>query len=97
MPVIVRIGDLDLIHCSPMVRAIGSPTVFVAGQPVSFQGCVNTVHFKPAGRYCRPHAAPITIGSTTVKVHGLGVGRVGDSLTGCTFCAQGFPTVIVGG
>ena len=103
MPAVVRIGDLDFPHCSPMVRAVGSPTVFVAGQPVSFKGCVNTVHLKPGGIYCRPHVGAISIGSLTVKVHNLGIGRIGDSLTEidssikCTFCAQGDPTVFAGG
>ncbi len=29
MPAATRIGDADVPHCSPMVRAEGSPNVFV--------------------------------------------------------------------
>lgn len=97
MPLVTRISDLDITHCSPMVRAEGSPTVFVAGLPVSFEGCVNTVHRKPGGISCIPHAMPITLGSLTVRVHGFGIGRVGDAITDCTFVAQGWATVVAGG
>lgn len=97
MPAVTRIGDLDVPHCSPMVRAVGSGSVFVIGQPLSFQGCVNTVHLIPAGKKCLPHVGPIALGSTTVRVHGFGVGRIGDPLIACTFVAQGAPTVFAGG
>lgn len=109
MPAVTRIGDIDLPHCSLMVRAIGSGSVFVNGRPVSFQGCVNTVHLRPAGIKCLPHVGAIVLGSTTVKVHGFGVGRFGDILAepiptggigptlGCTWVAQGSGNVFCGG
>jgi uncharacterized Zn-binding protein involved in type VI secretion len=91
-----RIGDADVAHCSGMVRAQGSGNVFVNGRPWSRQGDLNTVHLLP-GNPCPVHAAPISIGSTTVFVNGRGAGRIGDSLTGCTFVAAGSHNVFVGG
>jgi uncharacterized Zn-binding protein involved in type VI secretion len=97
MPAVTRVGDPDVFHCSPMTRAIGSGSVFVNGRPISFQGCVNTVHLLPTFKKCLPHVGPITLGSTTVKIHGLGAGRIGDPLTACTFVAVGSANVFAGG
>ena len=96
MPAATRIGDADVTHCSGMTRAAGSPNVFVNGIPWSRQGDVNTVHLLP-GVPCPPHAAPITSGSSTVKVNGKGAGRVGDGITACTSVAAGSPNVFAGG
>ena len=96
MPAVTRVGDLDLIHCSVPARAVGSPNVFVNSIPVSRQGDINTVHVLP-GVPCPKHVAPITIGSLTVRVNGLGCGRVGDVITACTLVAQGSPNVFAGG
>lgn len=97
MPAVTRVGDADIPHCSPMVRAKGSGSVFVNGRPVSFQGCVNTPHLIPAGKKCAAHVAAIAIGSTTVKVHGFGMGQVFNLLTVCTAVAVGSTTVFAGG
>ncbi len=96
MPAATRVGDADVTHCSGMVRAEGSPNVFVNGVPWSRQGDMNTVHLLP-GSPCPPHAAPIAIGSTTVFINGQGAGRVGDAITGCTSVAAGSPNVFCGG
>jgi len=96
MPAATRIGDADVTHCSGMVRAQGSGNVFVNSIPWSRQGDVNTVHLLP-GAPCPPHAAPITIGSTTVFVNSRGSGRVGDAITGCTSVAAGSGNVFAGG
>jgi len=96
VPAATRIGDADVTHCSGMVRAVGSPNVFVNGIPWSRQGDVNTVHLLP-GVPCPPHAAPITVGSTTVFVNGKGAGRIGDAITGCTSVAAGSSNVFAGG
>jgi len=90
-----RIGDADVKHCSHMVRAVGSPNVFVNGIPWSRQTDVNTPH-KLFGDPCPTHVAPITIGSPTVFVNGLGAGRVTDAITACTFVAEGSPNVFCG-
>lgn len=96
MPAATRIGDDDIAHCSGMVRAEGSPNVFVNGIPWSRQGDHNTVHLLP-GFPCVPHTAPIDLGSTTVFVNGRGAGRIGDAITGCTSVAEGSPNVFAGG
>tara|TARA_R110001583_G_scaffold73623_6_gene204788 strand:+ start:5196 stop:5486 length:291 start_codon:yes stop_codon:yes gene_type:complete len=96
MPAVTRIGDADVPHCSPMTRAVGSPNVFSNGIPVSRQGDVNTVHLLP-GSPCPAHPAPITTGSSTVFVNGMGCGRIGDGITACTSVAAGSPDVFAGG
>ena len=95
MPAATRIGDADVPHCSGMVRAEGSPNVFVNGIPWSRQGDVNTPHLLP-GSPCPVHTAPIAIGSPTVIVNGVGAGRVGDAISGCTQVAEGSPNVFAG-
>ena len=97
MPAATRIGDADITHCSGMVRAEGSPNVYVNRIPWSRQGDVNTVHLLPAGPICPAHAAPIAVGSTTVFVNTRGAGRVGDAISGCTSVASGSSNVFAGG
>lgn len=97
MPAATRVGDADVPHCSGMVRAAGSPNVFVNGIPWSRQGDNNTTHLLPIAIPCPPHAAPIASGSSTVKVNGKGAGRVGDAISGCTSVAAGSPNVFAGG
>ena len=96
MPAVCRIGDADLVHCSVPIRAQGSSDVFINGIAVSRQGDNNNSHLLP-GSPCPSHAAPITIGSTTVFANGKGVGRIGDAISGCTTVAQGSPNVFAGG
>ena len=96
MPAVTRIGDADVAHCSGMVRAAGSGNVFVNGIAVSRQGDNNTSHLLP-GSPCPSHSAPIASGSSTVKVNGLGCGRVGDAISGCTSVAAGSSNVFAGG
>ena len=95
-PPATRIGDADVPHCSGMVRAVGSPNVFVNGIPWSRQTDVNTPHLLPSGISCVIHAAPIATGSPTVFVNNLGAGRVGDAISGCTQVAAGSPNVFCG-
>lgn len=95
MPAVTRIGDADLIHCSIPSREQGSPDVFVNGIPLSRQGDLNTLHLLP-GIPCPIHQAPITVGSTTVFVNGVGAGRIGDGITDCTSVAEGSPNVFAG-
>lgn len=94
---VTRIGDDDIPHCSGMSRSEGSPNVYVNGRAVSRQGDLNTIHLEPGGDSCVPHAAPITTGSLSVFVNGLGIGRIGDEITGCTAVAEGSPNVYAGG
>ena len=94
MPAVTRVGDADVSHCSGMVRAEGSGNVFCNGIPISRQGDNNTGHLLP-GVPCPSHAAPISVGSTTVFVNGVGCGRIGDAT--CTSVAEGSPNVFAGG
>ena len=96
MPAVCRIGHADIPHCSGMVRQGGSSNVFVNGIGISRQTDVNTLHKKPPAP-CPKHAKGITTGSNTVKINGLGCGRVGDPITGCTFVAEGSDNVFAGG
>jgi len=98
MPAVTREGDADVAHCSGMVRDEHSPNVNVNGIPVSRQGDNNTPHLRPipGDPPCITHTAPITIGSTTVFVNGVGIGRVGDAITSCTSVAEGSPNVFAG-
>lgn len=95
MPAVTRIGDADVPHCSGMVRAQGSGNVMVNNIPVSRQSDNNTGHLLP-GSPCPSHAAPIDVGSPTVFANNLGVGRVGDAISGCTSVAAGSPDVFAG-
>ena len=96
MPAACRIGHADIPHCSGMVRAEGSPNVYVNGIPWSRMGDVNTPHLLP-GDPCPTHVAPIAVGSRTVFVNGLGAGRIGDGIAGCTAVAEGSDNVFAGG
>jgi len=95
MPAVCRIGHADIPHCSGMVRQGGSSNVFVNGIGISRQTDVNTLHKKPPAP-CPKHAKGITTGSNTVKINGLGCGRIGDSITGCTSVAEGSDDVFAG-
>ena len=93
MPAVTRIGDADVSHCSGMTRAEGSPNVFCNNIPISRQGDNNTGHLLP-GAPCPGYSAPITTGSITVFVNGVGCGRIGDAT--CTSVAEGSPDVFAG-
>lgn len=95
MPAVTRIGDADVPHCSSMVRAEGSPNVFVNSIQVSRQGDNNTVHKLPPVP-CPSHARPIATGSTRVFINGKGCGRIGDAISACTSVAEGSPNVFAG-
>lgn len=99
MPILrgaTRVLDADIAHCSPMVRAVGSPDVYVNGRPWSREGDNNTPHLLP-GIPCPSHVADIAIGSLTVRVNGRGAGRIGDTLSNCTAVAEGSTDVFAGG
>ena len=97
---VCRIGDADVTHCSGMTRAQGSSNpfgVFVNGIGVSRQGDLNTPHLLPPNiPPCPGHSAGIAVGSLTVKVNGRGIGRVTDSISGCTSVASGSTNVFAG-
>lgn len=94
MPAATRLGDADIPHCAEMFRAEASPNVFVNKIRWSRQTDRNTPHDGPL---CEVHRAPITKGSSSVFVNGLGAGRIGDEITACTLVAEGSPDVFAGG
>lgn len=96
MPAISRIGDLDVPHCSGMVRATGSSDVFVNTRPAVRKGDINTVHLIPKGDFCEAHTGAVKSGSSSVFINGRGAGRVGDGLVQCTSIAQGSTNVFAG-
>lgn len=96
MPAVTRVGDADITHCSTPFREAHSPDVYVNGIPVSRQSDVNTSHLLP-GSPCPSHQAPIAVGSGSVFINGLGCGRIGDAISGCTSVAEGSPDVFAGG
>ena len=96
MPAVSRIGDLDVPHCSGMVRATGSSDVFVNTRPAVRQGDINTVHKIPGGEDCFLHTGAVRTGSRSVFINGRGAGRVGDGLVNCTSIAQGSTNVFAG-
>lgn len=95
MPAITRVGDADVPHCSAMVRSAHSPNVYANGILISRQGDVNTPHLLP-GSPCPIHQAPIASGSSTVKINGVGCGRIGDGISACTSVAAGSPDCFAG-
>lgn len=103
MPGVARIGDDDVPHpgpcTSPMKRIQGSGNTFVNGRALTYQGAVNNVHYYLfVAKRCITHVGGIQVGSTTVFVNGLGVGRQGDALfPPCTAIATGSTNVFAGG
>jgi len=87
--------DVDLFHCGLPRRLGMSANVIVNGTGISREGDLNTLHKKPPAP-CPKHAKGITTGSNTVKINGLGCGRIGDSITGCTSVAEGSDNVFAG-
>jgi uncharacterized Zn-binding protein involved in type VI secretion len=88
MPAVTRYEDADIPHCSGMTRLGKSSDVFINGRGVSRQSDVNTSHLLP-GSPCPSHGAPISSGSSVTFANGLGVGRIGDGISGCTAVAAG--------
>ena len=79
---VVAFGDADVSHCSGMTRLGASTNVFVNGKGVSRRNDFNTPHVLPAVPVCIGHSAAIVSGSRTVRINGLGCGRVGDPTCG---------------
>ena len=96
MPAVCRKGHADMPHCGPMVRFGHSSNVFVNGIGISRETDNNTPHLLP-GNPCPIHVAPISTGSLTVKINGLGCGRIGDGISACTSVAAGSENVFAGG
>ena len=91
------LGMRDITHdCQTPKRAECSPNVLLHGIGWSLQGDINTTHIY--GPKCKSsHAMPIAVGSTTVKVNGVGAGRETDAVASCTAVAEGHEDIQTGG
>ena len=95
-----RLGDLDYVHCIGYPMRLGhSMNVLVNGSGLARQADYNTPHLLPC--YCPVccciHAAPIAVGSFTVKVNHRGAGRIFDKVQSCTAVMTGSSNVMAGG
>ena len=83
MPAVSRKGDsLSTGHICTSTTTLDTPTqgtVFANSILVARIGDPTVSHPFPPAPPCAPHVAKINEGSSNVYVHGLKVGRVGDS------------------
>lgn len=92
-----RRGDSGLFHCSPWVIAKGSGDVLINGRGAARIGDATSLHLKPAGKKCFPHAPVITQGAATVFINGRPAARRGSAVAGCTRVTGGSGDVDIGG
>lgn len=88
MPAVARQGDPTTTgHGCDSTSTVTGPTgagakVFVNGIAVECRGDPVAPHTIPSGPICVSHSAVINVGSSTVKVGGKPLARVGDSTDG---------------
>jgi uncharacterized Zn-binding protein involved in type VI secretion len=100
MPAVVRIGDsLSTGHTCAATTTLGGAnqsSVYANGILVAVVGAPTVSHPFPPAPACAPHVAYLNVGSTTVYVEGLALGRIGDSADAGAM-TSGSPTVFAGG
>jgi len=84
MPAVCRVGDsLSTGHGCTAVTTIASSntngTVKANGINIIVVGAPTVSHPAPPNPPCPPHVRFLNAGSSTVKINGIAVGRVGDS------------------
>ena len=84
MPAVCRVGDsLSTGHGCTSTTTIASSntngTVKANGINIIVVGAPTVSHPAPPNPPCPPHVRFLNVGSTTVKINGIAVGRVGDS------------------
>lgn len=84
MPPICRVGDsLSTGHACTGSTTIEAPandgTVSADGAVVIVVGAPTVSHPHPPNPPCPDHVANLNAGSSTVRVNGIPVGRIGDS------------------
>ena len=102
MPAVVRIGDsLSTGHLCDSTTTISSTpqsTVKANGILIAVVGALTSLHFWPDPA-CVPHVGPpypkLNAGSSTVRIEGIAVGRIGDSAD-LGAMTTGSPNVFVG-
>ena len=84
MPAVCRVGDsLSTGHACTGTTTIASSntdgTVKVNGINVIVVGAPTVSHPAPPNPPCHPHVRFLNVGSSTVRVNSIAVGRIGDS------------------
>ena len=84
MPAVCRVGDsLSTGHACTGTTTIASSntdgTVKVNGINVIVVGAPTVSHAAPPNPPCPPHVRYLNVGSSTVKINSIAVGRIGDS------------------
>jgi uncharacterized Zn-binding protein involved in type VI secretion len=84
MPAVCRVGDsLSTGHTCTGTTTIASSntngTVKVNGINVIVVGAPTVSHPAPPNPPCPPHVRFLNVGSSSVKINGISVGRIGDS------------------
>ena len=84
MPAVCRVGDsLSTGHACTGTTTIASSntdgTVKVNGINVIVVGAPTVSHAAPPNPPCPPHVRFLNVGSSTVKINSIAVGRIGDS------------------
>jgi uncharacterized Zn-binding protein involved in type VI secretion len=85
---------------APVAPGMGSPNVFIGGQPA--WRATADVHVCPLSNGPQPHVGgPVTKGSLTVLINNLPAARATDVVAegggGPNAIAAGFPAVLIGG
>lgn len=95
MPPITRLGDVCTGHgCYPSRPSTSaSPDVYINGIPAHRQGDAWDSHC--CGPAC--HGSNLSVGSSTVFVNGLQVGRIGDPVECGSSVSTGSENVFAGG
>ena len=84
MPAVCRVGDsLSTGHACTGTTTIASSntngSVKVNGINVIVVGAPTVSHPAPPNPPCPPHVRFLNVGSPSVKINGISVGRIGDS------------------
>lgn len=97
MPAVSRLGDNCTGHgCwPPRPSTAASPNVFVNGIAAHRQGDAWAAHTCPT--IPETHASTLAAGSTTVRVNGKQLARIGDPVACGSSIAQGSANVFAGG
>ena len=84
MPAVCRVGDsLSTGHICASTTTIASPatdgTVHANGIDMIVVGAPTVSHPNPPSPPCPNHVANLNTGSSTVRINGIAIGRIGDS------------------
>ena len=84
MPAVCRVGDsLSTGHICASTTTIASPatdgTVHANGIDMIVVGAPTVAHPNPPNPPCPNHVANLNAGSSTVRINGIAIGRIGDS------------------